>query len=121
MGSGIVTLGDIAQVQPASEPNYTLVTSNGRPAVLVNVRQALGGDTVEVVRETQARLTALGLPPGVTGYVVAAAVSAIEPESAPTTVVVVAGDALSSSWHALSSASAPSAHTAVRRRHGRDT
>jgi multidrug efflux pump subunit AcrB len=66
LSSGIVTLGDIATVHPASEPNYTLVTSNGRRAVLVNVRQALGGDTVQVVREVQARLKGLGLPPSVT-------------------------------------------------------
>lgn len=65
LSSGIVTLGDIATVQPASEPSYTLVTSNGRRAVLVNVRQALGGDTVQVVREVQARLKVLGLPPSV--------------------------------------------------------
>jgi len=66
MSSGVVTLGDIAQISPATAPNYTLVTSNGAPAMLVNVRQALGGDTVAVVRETQARLRALHLPPGVT-------------------------------------------------------
>lgn len=65
LASGIVTLGNIAQVLPAREPDYTLVTSNGRPAVLVNVRQALGGDTVQIVRETLSRLGALGLPPGV--------------------------------------------------------
>lgn len=66
LSSGIVTLGDIATIRPASEPNYTLVTSNGRRAVLVNVRQGLGGDTVQVVREVQMRLKGLGLPPSVT-------------------------------------------------------
>lgn len=66
LSSGIVTLGEIATIRPASEPNYTLVTSNGRRAVLVNVRQALGGDTVQVVHEVQTRLKGLGLPPSVT-------------------------------------------------------
>lgn len=65
-GSGIVTIGDIATVQPSVRPDYTLVTSNGRRAVLVNVRQALGGDTVKVVRDVDARLKGLGLPPSVT-------------------------------------------------------
>lgn len=64
--AGIVTVGDVATVRPASLPNYTLVTSNGRQAVLVNVRQALGGDTVQVVRDADARLKGLGLPPSVT-------------------------------------------------------
>ncbi|MDE2561886.1 MAG: efflux RND transporter permease subunit [Sphingomonadales bacterium] len=65
-GAGIVTLAEIATVRPSAEPNYTLVTSNGRKAVLVNVRQALDGDTVQVVRDTSARIKALGLPPSVT-------------------------------------------------------
>lgn len=63
--AGIVTVGDIARVSPAVQPNYALVTSNGRRAVLVNVRQALGGDTVKVVRDVDARLKGLGLPPSV--------------------------------------------------------
>lgn len=64
-GAGIVTVGDIATIRPASQPNYSLVTSNGRRAVLVNVRQALGGDTVKVVRDIDARLKGIGLPPSV--------------------------------------------------------
>lgn len=65
-GAGIVTIGDIATIRPTVQPNYSLVTSNGRRAVLVNVRQALGGDTVKVVRDADARLKGLGLPPSVT-------------------------------------------------------
>lgn len=64
-GAGIVTIGDVATIRPAVQPNYSLVTSNGRRAVLVNVRQALGGDTVQVVRDADARLKGLGLPPSV--------------------------------------------------------
>ena len=63
--AGVVSLGDIARIVPSAEPNYTLVTSNGRRAVLVNVRQALDGDTVQVVHDATARLKSLGLPPSV--------------------------------------------------------
>lgn len=63
--AGIVTVGDVATIRPSVQPNYSLVTSNGRRAVLVNVRQALGGDTVKVVRDVDARLKGLGLPPSV--------------------------------------------------------
>jgi CzcA family heavy metal efflux pump len=65
LSSGIVTLGDIATISPSAAPNYTLVNANGRPAVLVNVRQALGGNTVQVVQDVAARLKDLNLPPSV--------------------------------------------------------
>ena len=65
-GTGLVTLGNIATVRSSAAPNYTLVTSNGQKAVLINVRQALNGDTVKVVKDVSARLDALGLPPSVT-------------------------------------------------------
>ncbi|WP_425230656.1 efflux RND transporter permease subunit [Sphingomonas sp.] len=65
-GAGLVTLGQIATVHPAVEPQFTRVTSGGRDAVLVNIRQALTGDTVTVVSDVDARLHSLGLPPSVT-------------------------------------------------------
>ena len=65
-GAGVVTLGQIATVRPSAEPAYTRVTSDGRSAILVNVRQALTGDTTRIVAETNARLHSLGLPPSVT-------------------------------------------------------
>lgn len=65
-GIGLVTLGDVANVKPAAQPNYTLVTSNGQNAVLVNVRQTYRGDTVQVAHDVAARLKTLGLPPSVT-------------------------------------------------------
>ncbi|MBI1182010.1 MAG: AcrB/AcrD/AcrF family protein [Alphaproteobacteria bacterium] len=65
-GSGaVVTLGDVATVRPAAAPSYTRVTSNGQNAVLVNVRQALNGNTVQVVRDVSAKLKALHIPPSV--------------------------------------------------------
>lgn len=65
-GQGLVTIGDVATVRPAVTPNYTRVTSNGKNAVLVNVRQALNGDTVQVVHDVAARMRSIGLPPSVT-------------------------------------------------------
>lgn len=64
-GAGIATLGEIASIEPAAEPNFTAVTSNGQPAVLVNIRQSLTGDTVRIARDVNARLAGLGLPPSV--------------------------------------------------------
>ena len=64
-GAGVVTLGSIARVRPSAAPSYTLVNSNGQSAVLVNVRQALDGNTVQVVKDAGARLDALALPPSV--------------------------------------------------------
>lgn len=64
--SGLVTLGQIAVIRPAVEPFYTRVTSDGRKAVLVNVRQALRGDTVAIVKAVDARLKRLGLPSTIT-------------------------------------------------------
>jgi CzcA family heavy metal efflux pump len=64
-GAGLVTLGQIARIHPAAAPDFTKVTSNGRNAVLVNVRQALTGDTVTIVKAVDARLKQAGLPPSV--------------------------------------------------------
>ena len=63
--AGIVTLGQLAKITPSVAPSYTRITSDGKNAVLINVRQSLTGDTVGIVRETTARLGALGLPPSV--------------------------------------------------------
>jgi CzcA family heavy metal efflux pump len=63
--SGIVTLGQIASIRPSAAPNYTRVTSNGQDAVLINVQQALNGNTVQVVQDVSAKLEELHLPPSV--------------------------------------------------------
>lgn len=64
--AGVVSLGSIATIRPAAAPNYTLVNANGQRAVLVNVRQAIDGNTVQVVRDVAARMKTLQLPPSVT-------------------------------------------------------
>ena len=62
---GLVTLGQIARIHSAAAPNFTKVNSNGHDAVLVNVRQALTGDTVTIAKAVSARLKQAGLPPSV--------------------------------------------------------
>ena len=65
-GAALVTLRQVATVRPAAEPAYVRIASDGRSAVLINIRQALSGDTVAIVRAVDARLRALGLPATVT-------------------------------------------------------
>ncbi|MDQ2891689.1 MAG: efflux RND transporter permease subunit [Pseudomonadota bacterium] len=59
---GLATLGQIADIHVATAPNYTLVNADGQRAVLVNVRQALNGDTTKIVGAVKARLKTLNLP-----------------------------------------------------------
>ncbi len=64
--AGLVTLGQIADIHPSVTPGFTKVTSGGREAVLVNIRQSPDGDSVRIVQEVDAHLKVLGLPPSVT-------------------------------------------------------
>lgn len=65
-GGGVISLGSVAEVRPSAAPNYTLVNSNGQKAVLVNVRQALDGNTVQVVSDVETQIQSVALPPSVT-------------------------------------------------------
>jgi len=62
-----VRVGDIADVTPAVKPIYTVVTANGKPAVLLNVNRQPDGNTVEVAREVHDEIERIrkALPPGV--------------------------------------------------------
>lgn len=62
-----VRIGDIAQVSPSVMPVYTLVTANGRPAVLLNIKRQPDGNTLEIGRAVHAEIANLraSLPPGV--------------------------------------------------------
>ena len=62
-----IKLGDIAQVERAVQPVYTVVTANGQPAVLLNITRQPTGNTVAVADEVAAEMTQLRktLPPGV--------------------------------------------------------
>jgi len=63
-----VRLADVAQVVPGTAPNYTIVTSNGHPAVLLNITRQPDSNTVAVVNEVEAQMAQLktNLPRGVT-------------------------------------------------------
>lgn len=63
--ASVVTLGQIASIHPAIAPNFTRVTSGGRDAVLINIRQSPTGDSVAIVTAVNARLKQIQLPPSV--------------------------------------------------------
>lgn len=64
---GVVTLGQIATVRSSVVPRWVSVRADDRPAVLVNVFQQPGGDTVSIDHAVAAKLKAYKdlLPPGV--------------------------------------------------------
>ncbi len=67
-GAGVpVRIGDIAKVSPSVAPTYTIVTANGKPAVLLNVNRQPESNTLDVANEVHALIQELApaLPPGV--------------------------------------------------------
>jgi CzcA family heavy metal efflux pump len=48
---GVVRVRDVAQVQAEGAPQWIRVTSDGRDAVLVQIYQQRGGNTVQIVRD----------------------------------------------------------------------
>jgi CzcA family heavy metal efflux pump len=62
-----VRLGDIASVTPSVAPVYTMVTANGKPAVLLSVNRQPDSNTLDVANEVHAMIQELrpALPPGV--------------------------------------------------------
>lgn len=62
-----IRLGDIATVAPSTAPVYTVVTANGKPAVLLNVNRQPESNTLQVANEVHALIRELTptLPPGV--------------------------------------------------------
>src|SRR5205085_1025047 len=54
-----VTLADVATVGQGFEPQYTIVTADGRPAVLLNIDRQPDANTVTVVDEVTAELKAV--------------------------------------------------------------
>lgn len=53
---GVVQLDDIAAIRLAERPEWTRVTANGHDAVLVNILQQRGANTVAIAHAIQARL-----------------------------------------------------------------
>ncbi len=64
---GVVDLRDVAQIRSGVVPQWTTVTANGKPAVLVNIKQQLGGNTVAIDHAIRAllRQNARNIPTGV--------------------------------------------------------
>ena len=54
-----VRVADVATVAPGVEPQYTVVTADGHPAALVNINRQPDANTVAVVDEVKAALTAM--------------------------------------------------------------
>jgi multidrug efflux pump subunit AcrB len=62
-----VRVGDIAVVAPDVKPLYTVVTANGKPAVLLNINRQPDGNTVQVAQEVHDEIEHIrqSLPPGI--------------------------------------------------------
>ena len=54
-----VKVGDVATVAAGVEPQYTIVTADGHPAALVNINRQPDANTVAVVDEVKAALSAM--------------------------------------------------------------
>ncbi|MEK6407321.1 MAG: efflux RND transporter permease subunit [Acidobacteriota bacterium] len=54
-----VTLADVATIGEGVAPNYTKVTADGHPAVLLNITRQPDANTVDVVDEVKAELAAI--------------------------------------------------------------
>jgi CzcA family heavy metal efflux pump len=54
-----VLVSDVATVSPGVEPQYTIVTADGHPAALVNINRQPDANTVAVVDNVKAALTAM--------------------------------------------------------------
>jgi CzcA family heavy metal efflux pump len=61
-----IRIGDLAAVAPSVAPVYTMVTANGKPAVLININRQPDSNTLDVANEVHAQIEELksSLPPG---------------------------------------------------------
>jgi CzcA family heavy metal efflux pump len=62
-----VRIGDIAKVVSGVKPVYTIITANGKPAVLLNINRQPDSNAMQVANEVHDMLTELRktLPPGI--------------------------------------------------------
>jgi CzcA family heavy metal efflux pump len=62
-----VRVGDVAEVTPGVKPVYTIVTANGKPAVLLNINRQPDSNTVQVANEVHVQVEEIrkSLPPGI--------------------------------------------------------
>src|SRR6185312_240931 len=66
-GGTAIRVGDVAQVVDGTLPVYTVVTANGKAAVLINITRQPSGNTVAIADEVATEVAQLKqkLPPGV--------------------------------------------------------
>jgi multidrug efflux pump subunit AcrB len=62
-----VRIGDVGTVAPGVKPIYTIVTANGKPAVLLNINRQPDGNTVQVAQKVHDEIERIRktLPPGI--------------------------------------------------------
>jgi CzcA family heavy metal efflux pump len=62
-----IHVGDVAAVAPGVKPVYTIVTANGKPAVLLNINRQPDSNTVQVANLVHAQVERIrtSLPPGI--------------------------------------------------------
>ncbi len=62
-----IHMSDVAAVEDSTEPVYTIVTANGKPAVLLSVLRQIGSNALGVSREVATEVDSIRktLPPGV--------------------------------------------------------
>ena len=62
-----VHIGDVAEVQNGQQPLYTIVSANGKPAVLLNIARQPSGNTVAVADGVAVEMALLrkSLPAGI--------------------------------------------------------
>jgi len=62
-----IRVGDIGSVSPSEAPVYTVVTANGKPAVLLSINRQPQSNTMDVANEVHKQISDLlpSLPPGV--------------------------------------------------------
>src|ERR1019366_5348176 len=49
--NGAIRLSDVARVYESSAPNWTIVTADGLPAVILQVKQQPDGNTVQILHD----------------------------------------------------------------------
>jgi CzcA family heavy metal efflux pump len=62
-----VRIGDVASVVPGVKPVYTIITANGKPAVLLNINRQPESNTMDVANQVHQELEKIRqeLPPGI--------------------------------------------------------
>ncbi|MBU6442171.1 MAG: efflux RND transporter permease subunit, partial [Betaproteobacteria bacterium] len=63
--AGVVRLRDVSRVSRGTVPQWTTVTADGKPAVLLNIYQQPGGNSVKIARDVRQLLASTKLPAGV--------------------------------------------------------